>query len=113
MNQKALQPFSCSYTPNVPDLLRGLNCTIALSTYQAGKLVFISAKNEESLIQLLRTFNKPMGIALDHAKDKLALASKDEVILFENSKELAWYYPKSPQKYDALYLPRVSYETGY
>ena len=113
MTNKALQPFSCSYTPNVPELLKGLNCTIALSTYQAGKLVFLSAKNDESLIQLPRTFNKPMGIALDHAKDKLALASKDEVILFKNSKELAWHYPKSPQKYDSLYLPRVTYKTGY
>jgi len=58
MNNKALSPFSCSYSPNVPELLQSLNCTIALSTYQAGKLVFLSAKNNDSLIQLPRTFNK-------------------------------------------------------
>jgi len=113
MESKGLRPFSCSYTPNVPELLHSLNCTIALSTYQAGKLIFLSAKNNESLIQLPRTFNKPMGIALNASTDKLALASRDEVIVFKNSKELAWHYPNSPNKYDALYLPRVSYKTGY
>ena len=41
---KALAPFSCQFSPQVPELLLKLNCTIAISTYQAGKLVFISLK---------------------------------------------------------------------
>ena len=48
---KALSPFSCQFSPQVPELLQKLNCTIAISTYQAGKLVFISAKDENSLTQ--------------------------------------------------------------
>ena len=84
-----------------------------LSTYQAGKVVFLSAKNDESLIQLPRTFDKPMGIAIDTEKQKLALACKSEIIVFKNSKELAWHYPKFPNTYDSLYLPRVSYKTSY
>ena len=56
-------PFSYSYTPNVPELLQGLNCSLAISTYQTGKVVIFSAKNENQLIQLPRTFNKPMGMA--------------------------------------------------
>ena len=62
---KALAPFSCQFSPQVPELLLKLNCTIAISTYQAGKLVFISAKDEDSLSQLPRNFNKAMGIAED------------------------------------------------
>lgn len=105
-------PFSCQYTPQIPELLLNLNCSIAISTYQAGKLIFISPKDEDSLVQLPRTFEKPMGVAEDEKSGKLALACKDEVIVFSNSKELAKHYPKSPDKYDALYMPRVTYHTG-
>jgi uncharacterized protein (TIGR03032 family) len=107
-----LAPFSCQYTPQIPELLLKLNCSIAISTYQAGKLIFISPKDEDSLVQLPRTFEKPMGVAQDEKSDKLALACKDEVIVFANSTDLAKYYPKSPDKYDALYMPRVTYHTG-
>jgi len=108
----ALAPFSCSYSAQVPELLQRLNCTLAISTYQAGKLVFISALNESKIVQLPRTFDKPMGIAQDYEKDKLAIACKDEVIVFSNSKELAKHYPRSPNKYDSLYMPRLTYHTG-
>lgn len=107
-----LSPFSCTYSSHVPEILFKLNCSIAVTTYQAGKLVFLSAKDEESIIQLPRTFDKPMGIAVDSVKDKLALACKEEVMVFANSKDLAEYYPTAPQKYDALYMPRVTYHTG-
>jgi uncharacterized protein (TIGR03032 family) len=109
---KALAPFSCQFSPNVPELLKKLNCSIAISTYQAGKLVFISAKDEDSLTQLPRNFQKVMGIAEDYKNQKLALACKDEIIIFKNSKELALYYPKAPNKYDALYMPRATFYTG-
>ena len=105
-------PFSCQYTPQVPELLMQLGCTISISTYQAGKLILLSAKDENSLVQLPRHFDKLMGIAHDVDNDKLALACKDEVIVFSNSTELAKYYPKSPNKYDALYMPRLTYHTG-
>lgn len=111
MNQ-ALPPFSCRYTSQIPELLLSLNCSLAVSTYQAGKLVFISAKDENSLVQLPRHFHKVMGIAEDESKQKLALACKDEVIVFANSPDLAEHYPKAPKKYDALYLPRMTYHTG-
>jgi uncharacterized protein (TIGR03032 family) len=89
-----------------------LQCTLALSTYQAGKLVFLSAKDENYLVQLPRTFDKPMGIAESEDKQKIALACKEEVILLANSPELARHYPKKPDHYDALYLPRLTYHTG-
>ena len=105
-------PFSCDYSSQVPELLQKLNCTIAISTYQAGKLIFLSPKDDSSLIQLPRTFEKPMGITENVEKDKIALAAKDEIIVFSNSKDLAQHYPKSPGRYDALYMPRVTYHTG-
>ncbi len=105
-------PFSCTYTPQLPELLQKLGCSLAVSTYQAGKIIFLSPKDENSIIQLPRTFNKPMGIALHPTKDKMAVATKDEVIVLANSQELATHYPKSPNKYDALYMPRATYHTA-
>lgn len=109
---KELAPFSCSYSPNVPELLSRLNCTLAISTYQAGKVIFLSPKNDEQLVQLPRTFSKPMGIALLEDPDKMAVACKDEVIVFANSKDLAISYPRSKNTYDALYMPRCTFHIG-
>lgn len=103
-------PFSCSYSPNLPELLLQLRCTIALSTFQAGKVIFLSAKDEEQLAQLPRNFPKPMGIALEG--EKMAIACLDEVLVLVNSPQLAAHYPKKPQTYDALFMPRATYHTG-
>ena len=105
-------PFSCKYSQQVPELLSQLNCSIAITTYQAGKVVFISSNEGKTLTQLPRNFERAMGIAEDHENDKLAIACKDEVIVFKNSSELAKFYPASPNKYDSLYVPRVTYYTG-
>ncbi|MGZ3883635.1 MAG: TIGR03032 family protein [Bacteroidia bacterium] len=107
-----LAPFSCTYSAQVPELLLKLNCSIAVSTYQAGKLIFISPGSPDNLVQLPRTFNKPMGFSLNASGKKLALACKNEVVVFAASDELALHYPKSPNKYDTLYLPRTTYHTG-
>ncbi|MBI1185106.1 TIGR03032 family protein [bacterium] len=105
-----LTPFSCRYTPQVPELLSKLNCSLAISTYQAGKVIFISPRDENYLVQLPRSFNKPMGIALKN--EQMAIACADEVIQFSNAPQLAMHYPKSPGKYDALYMPRLTYHSG-
>ena len=103
-------PFSCQSTPQVPELLNALGCTLAITTFQAGKVIFISAKNDHEIIQLPRTFHKPMGLAVK--EDKLALAAKDEVILFKGSEGLAHSYPKKPGVYDMMYVPTAIYQSG-
>lgn len=107
---KPLPPFSCTYSPNVPELLSQLKCTIALSTYQAGKVVFLSATGPDKMIQLPRTFNNAMGIAT--SENKLAVACKSEVVVLANTPSMAPNYPPKPNTYDALYLPRAQYFTG-
>ena len=108
--EKNLAPFSCTYSPNIPELLQQLNCSLAISTYQAGKVIFISPKDRDHLVQLPRQFSKPMGIALH--KNKLALATMNEVIVLSNNTELARTYPKQPNVYDGLFLPRSTHYTG-
>jgi uncharacterized protein (TIGR03032 family) len=110
-DNQAITPFSCNYSPQIPELLLQLNCSLAISTYQAGKLVFISPRDENNLTTLPRTFDKPMGF--DVQGDRLVLACKDEVICFENSQELANTYPRKQNTYDNLFIPRMTFHTGH
>ena len=103
-------PFSCTHSPNIPELLQQMNISLAISTYQAGKVIMISPKNRDELIQLPRNFQKPMGIAMKG--NKMAIATLDEVTILVNDQGLAATYPKQPNTYDAFYLPRMSYFTG-
>lgn len=111
LDPNKLPPFACTHSPNLPELLAQLGCTIVVSTYQAGKVVFVSATSREKLIQLPRTFKRAMGIATQG--NKMAIATENEVILFVNSPELAQTYPSKPATYDAMYLPRATYYTGH
>lgn len=108
---QAPAPFSSTYTPSLPELLRKLKCSILISTYQAGKVVCISGVNDARLSQLPRTFAKPMGVAVDGAR--MAIACRNEIITLENSPELAGLYPNKPDTYDALFVPRTTHYTGY
>ena len=107
---QAHAPFSLTYSPNLPELLLQLDCSLAISTYQAGKVVFLSPKDENNLVQLPRNFHKAMGISFH--EDKMLVATKSEVIVLKDSPQLAAHYPRKPQTYDALYMPRATYHTG-
>ncbi|WP_420583212.1 TIGR03032 family protein [Reichenbachiella sp.] len=107
----APKPFDCDYTPQFAELLHKLEISLAISTYQANKVIVISAVETDKLIQLPRTFNSPMGMAT--APDSLAVATRNEVVVLRNAKELAASYPKKPNTYDSLYVPRSRYNTGY
>lgn len=107
---KPLPPYSCTCSPNIPELLRGLKISLILSTYQAGKVIFLSATEDDKLVQLPRHFNTPMGIAF--ADDKLAIATKNEVVELRNYPEMAPNYPSKPNTYDSIFLYRALYYTG-
>lgn len=111
MSTKPYPPFTCTYSPNVPEFLWQLKATIVLSTYQAGKLVFLSAADPERLIQLPRNFKKAMGIALK--EPYLAIATADTVVVFSHDRSLAPRYPSKPNTYETLYVPRATYYTGF
>lgn len=110
-NQQAPpSPFQLTFSPALPELIRKLGCTIALSTYQAGKLVFVSAVDDERFVQLPRTFARPMAL---HARGgALVLSTASTIELFVNDPRMAPAYPRQPNTYDGLYLPRRTYQTG-
>lgn len=103
-------PFSYNYSPNVPEILLGLGCSIAISTYQTGKVVIFSAKDQNQLIQLPRTFARPMGMAYENGK--LAIGLMNELLVTSNVRPLAQHYPAAPNTYDGFFVPRATYFTG-
>ena len=102
--------FQISYDKSVAELLAELRISLIISTYQAGKVIFISSKDGENITQTPISFKKPMGIAL--LGTKLAIATIDEIQVFSNSKTLAEKFPHSTEDFDALYLPRATYYCG-
>jgi uncharacterized protein (TIGR03032 family) len=84
--------------------------TLAVTTYQAGKLALIGWRGQQPTL-LMREFDKPMGLAIGH--DRMALATRNEVTFLANAPLLAPdFLVDQPRRYDALYLPRASYDTG-
>lgn len=84
--------------------------TIAVTTYQAGKLVLIGWDGAQ-VTMLPRDFDRPMGMAVEG--QRILLATRHEVILLANAPLLAPEYKQDePGRYDALFLPRVRYWTG-
>ena len=106
-------PFACTFTPGLPELLRRLNVSLALTTYQAGKVALFSPSSG-GVTQLLRTFPQAMGLAVEGEGPSLrmAVATKTEVTVLANEPGLAATYPAQPGNYDALFVPRTRYITG-
>ncbi len=102
--------FQITYHTEIAELLSKLNISLAITTYQAGKLIFISPDGEEKLRQTPVSFKKPMGLAF--SGNKLAVATLDEIQLFAHSQDLAEDFPYSDRELDTLYLPRATYYCG-
>ncbi|QZY54102.1 TIGR03032 family protein [Crassaminicella profunda] len=106
----AKRPFSCTYTKDVIEILDGLNISLILSTYQAGKVIILSSDGK-NMFQLVRDFARPMGIALK--EDMMALAGALNVTVFKTDEHLAKTYPNKQDTYDAFYFPTTLFRTDY
>lgn len=101
--------IQCATMPEFNDWLATNGGSIAITTYQAGKLMFIGWNGKQVTLHA-RSFERAMGLDID--EDTLVLATKNNVHWFENTNVLATNLPDQPNRYDALYLPRVTYYTG-
>ncbi len=101
--------FDINYNKSVPFILEKLNVCILLTTYQASKLIIISAENQQ-LRQTPITLKKPMGIAIDGTK--LAVACIDELRFFSKNEKTAPFVNMGHYQYDPIYLQRATYHTS-
>jgi hypothetical protein len=65
-------PLRAVHTPNFPSLLRRLDASLLVTTYQAGKLVMVREEGDH-LNTHFRAFPSPMGLAL--RGDRLAIGT--------------------------------------
>jgi uncharacterized protein (TIGR03032 family) len=100
-----------SYSPELPLILYEKRCTLAVSTYQAGKLIFVSSLNGQRVRMFGKRFARPMGIAING--NKMAVAGKYAVEVFAKSRGLAFNFPENPKHFDSMYFPQATYHTGF
>jgi len=86
--------------------LAGERISLAVSTYQSGKLFLIGRKQGDRLSVFERTFNRCMGLWSDG--QTIYLASVFQVWRLENALRPG----QTDRGYDRLYVPRVGYTTG-
>lgn len=100
--------FHFTQTDSLPALLEELGVTVLVTTYQANKLLVVRARRG-GLSILVRTFDRPMGLAADARR--IALGTRDQIWHFRNAPDLA---PRvePPGAHDACFLPRASHVTG-
>src|SRR6266566_4459854 len=89
-------------------LLRQVGASLLVTTYQANKLLVVRAAGG-GLSTLVRTFDKPMGLAADGRR--LALGTRTEVWLLRNALDIAPRIEPAGH-HDACYLPRSCHVTG-
>ena len=100
--------FRSVHTSTLPELLEQLGVSLLVSTYQAGKL-FVVRNDAKKLNTHFRTFDMPMGMAVD--RGRLALGTKNQVWEFVNQPDVGKKM-EPVGKHDACYLPRTSHYTG-
>ena len=102
--------IECSSSDGFAQWLADAGGSIAISTYQAGKVVLVGF-NGRQITVLPRDFPKPMGLAV--SGQQIAVACRHQVVQLANAPVLAPHYPDAQaNRYDALYLPRFSFLRG-
>jgi uncharacterized protein (TIGR03032 family) len=100
--------FRYTQTDSFVELLHGLGASLLVSTYQANKLLTVRAGGG-GLSTLARTFDSPMGLAVDG--DRVALGTRKEVWFLRNARDLAPRVEPAGQ-HDTCFIPRSSHVTG-
>ena len=90
------------HTNTLPKLLNQLGISVAVSTYQAGKVVFVRPDGDLANTHF-RTFLVPMGMAYN--RSRLAVGTKSGVWEFHNQPAVAKRFDPSGRT-DVLFLPR-------
>jgi uncharacterized protein (TIGR03032 family) len=103
-------PLRSVYTSSLADILRQTGISLAVSTYQAGKVILVRYDPETETVNThFRSFAKPMGIAGDATR--LTIGGTNTVWYYRNMPAVARKL-EPPNKHDAAYLPRQIHVTG-
>jgi uncharacterized protein (TIGR03032 family) len=96
------------YSPGFPSILAGLGASLVVSTYQAGKVVVVGAR-EGKLTLSFHNFEQAMGVAV--RPGGIAVGARAQVWFLDGAPSLV---PRldPPGRHDACFLTRSSRYTG-
>jgi uncharacterized protein (TIGR03032 family) len=100
--------FHYTQTDSFVALLAELGASLLVSTYQANKLLVARAAGG-GLSMLVRTFDRPMGLAVDARR--LALGARNQIWFLRNAPDIAPRVEPAGT-HDACFLPRSCHVTG-
>ncbi|HBE70997.1 MAG TPA: TIGR03032 family protein [Planctomycetaceae bacterium] len=101
-------PLRSKHTASLAEVLNALGSSLLVSTYQAGKLIFLRAERDR-LNTHFRPFNKPMGIAV--GRNRIAIGGALDIWEFHNVPAAA-SQAEGERAADSCFLPRHSTVTG-
>jgi uncharacterized protein (TIGR03032 family) len=104
------QPFRYVHSNAFPALLEQLGISLAVTTYQAGKLMLVRSAGGK-LSTLLRTFDQPMGLAVDEKLDRMVVGTKRMVWTLRSAPDIAPQLDP-PGRHDHCFVPRAAHVTG-
>lgn len=99
--------FGATLSRGFTEWLNSKNASLALTTYQVGKLIMFGVKEDGGLWTYNRNIGRCMGMAADNRG--FWVTSDTQLLRFEN---LLRPGEPGPDKVDALYAPRFGYYTG-
>jgi uncharacterized protein (TIGR03032 family) len=100
--------FHYTQTDSFAVLLQQLGASLVVSTYQANKMLVARAAGN-GLSTLVRTFERPMGLAVDGRR--MALGTRAQIWLLRNAPDIAPRVEPAGQ-HDACFVPRSCHVTG-
>ncbi|ODN67245.1 hypothetical protein A6302_04403 [Methylobrevis pamukkalensis] len=90
-------------------ILRGIGCAVAVASYQSSLVAVLSVTSEGPVL-LLRSFDKPMGLAA--TEGRLAVAARNEIVILADAPDLARTHGAAPGTHEHLWLPRSVLYSG-
>ena len=100
--------FKFTQTETFAPLLKRLGLSVLVTTYQANKLLVLR-EQRGGISALVRTFERPMGVAADARR--IALGTASQVWQFRNAPDLAPRVQPN-NTHDGCFVPRASHVTG-
>lgn len=106
MTEQKTSPLELHASRLFTSWLKGAGVSLACTTYQAGKIMFIGLKPDGRLSVFERTFERPMGLGV--GPRRLWMSSVYQLWRFENFLDTG----ETQSGHDALYVPVTGHTTG-
>jgi uncharacterized protein (TIGR03032 family) len=103
-----LRKISFRHSRNLPEVFGQLGVSLLVSTYQAGKLAVLGAR-EGKLALSFHNFDRPMGVAVGHGQ--IAVGSRSQIWFLKSAPQIARQLQPAGQ-FDHCFLARNCHVTG-